>query len=87
MEPASSFNMLKEMSFHSLNNFHPHWNYFLALEKDLEAVSRYISKVPLHRLGCFRLYACFSLRFFTKRTNYICSVRHGYIGLTRTGYQ
>ena len=30
------------MNFKIPDNIRPHWNYFLALEKDLETVSRYI---------------------------------------------
>jgi hypothetical protein len=30
------------MNFKVPDNIRPHWNYFLALEKDLETVSRYI---------------------------------------------
>jgi hypothetical protein len=34
------------MNFGTPNNVRPHWNYFLAFEKDLEAVSRYIEFCP-----------------------------------------
>jgi hypothetical protein len=34
------------MTFSTPNNIRLHWNYFLALEKDLEAVSRYIEFCP-----------------------------------------
>src|SRR5258708_3058108 len=37
---------LKQMNFSTPNNTRLHWNYFLALEKDLEAVSRFIEFCP-----------------------------------------